>query len=112
MMSGSSLFIASMTLVEQWLGLLIDLGRADATIKAYRGAFVHYLRYCEEKSLSPTDARFDGFSGYIRPQLSGMEHPVASATLQLRRYSYSEIDLKLWRFHLETLKINDLITIG
>ncbi|MHA0994404.1 tyrosine-type recombinase/integrase [Enterobacter ludwigii] len=84
MMSGSSLFTASMTLVEQWLGLLIDLGRADATIKAYRGALVHYLRYCEEKSLSPPDARFDDFSGYIRPQLPGMECPVASATLQLR----------------------------
>ncbi|WP_232533544.1 tyrosine-type recombinase/integrase [Salmonella enterica] len=83
-MSGSSLFTASMYLVEQWLGLLIDLGRADATIKAYRGALVHYLRYCEDKSLSPLDARFDDFSGYIRPQLPGMEHPVASATLQLR----------------------------
>lgn len=84
MMSGSSLFTASMTLVEQWLGLLMDLGRADATIKAYRGALVHYLRYCEAKSLSPPDARFDDFSGYIRPQLPGMACPVASATLQLR----------------------------
>lgn len=84
MMSGSSLFTANMYLVEQWLRLLIDLGRADSTIKAYRGALVHYLRYCEEKSLSPPDARFDDFSGYIRPQLPGMESPVASATLQLR----------------------------
>lgn len=83
-MPGSSLFTTSMYLVEQWLGLLIDLGRANATIKAYRGALVHYLRYCEEKSLSPLDARFDDFSGYIRPQLPGMGCPVASATLQLR----------------------------
>lgn len=83
-MPGSSLFTTSMYLVEQWLGLLIDLGRANATIKAYRGALVHYLRYCEEKSLSPSEARFDDFSGYIRPQLPGMEFPVASATLQLR----------------------------
>lgn len=86
MMSGSSLFTASMTLVEQWLGLLMDLGRADATIKAYRGALVHYLRYCEAKSLSPPDARFDDFSGYIRPQLPGMACPVASATACLRRW--------------------------
>ncbi|EHE9160811.1 site-specific integrase, partial [Salmonella enterica] len=74
-MSGSSLFTASMYLAEQWLGLLIDLGRADATIKAYRGALVHYLSYCDDNSLSPLDARFDDFSGYIRPQLPGMEHP-------------------------------------
>lgn len=44
MASGHSLFAASMDLVEHWLGLLVDLGRADATIKAYRGALVHYLR--------------------------------------------------------------------
>jgi hypothetical protein len=40
-----------MHLVEQWLGLLTDLGRADATIKAYRGALTHYLRYCEANSI-------------------------------------------------------------
>ena len=28
------------------------------------------------------------------------------------RYSCSEIDLKLWRFHLEILNINNLITIS
>jgi len=83
-MVSNPLFTASKNLVEQWLGLLSDLGRADATIKAYRGALAHYLRYCEENALSPPDARFEDFSAYIRPQLPGMAHPVSSATLQLR----------------------------
>lgn len=83
-MVGNPLFTASMHLVEQWLGLLTDLGRADATIKAYRGALTHYLRYCEAKSLHPSSARFEDFSAYLRPQLPGMTQPVASATLQLR----------------------------
>ncbi|EGD1407095.1 site-specific integrase [Salmonella enterica] len=73
-----------MHLVEQWLGLLTDLGRAEATIKAYRGALTHYLRYCEDSTLSPPNARFEDFSTYIRPQLPGMAHPVSSSTLQLR----------------------------
>ncbi|HHY0927346.1 TPA: tyrosine-type recombinase/integrase [Salmonella enterica] len=84
MMVSNPLFTASMHLVEQWLGLLTDLGRADATIKAYRGALTHYLRYCEAKSLHPPSARFEDFSAYLRPQLPGMTQPVASATLQLR----------------------------
>ncbi|ECJ9843241.1 site-specific integrase [Salmonella enterica] len=74
----------NITLVEQWLGLLVDLGRADATIKAYRRALAHYLCYCDEQSISPQAVRFEDFAGYIRPQLPGMKHPVASATLQLR----------------------------
>ncbi|EQC0104978.1 site-specific integrase, partial [Klebsiella michiganensis] len=84
MMVSNPLFTASMHLVEQWLGLLTDLGRADATIKAYRGALTHYLRYCEATSLNPPSARFEDFSAYLRPQLPGMAQPVASATLQLR----------------------------
>lgn len=78
------LFTASMHLVEQWLGLLTDLGRANATIKAYRGALTHYLRYCEANSIHPPSARFEDFSAYLRPQLPGMAQPAASATLQLR----------------------------
>lgn len=84
MMVSNPLNTVSMNLVEQWLRLLADLGRADSTIKAYRGALAHYLRYCEENALSPLSAHFEDFSGYIRPQLPGMEHPVSSATLQLR----------------------------
>jgi hypothetical protein len=67
MMVSNPLFTASMHLVEQWLGLLTDLGRADATIKA-DGALTHYLRYCEATSLNPPSARFEDFS-YLRPQL-------------------------------------------
>jgi site-specific recombinase XerD len=84
MMVSNPLFTASMHLVEQWLGLLTDLGRAEATTKAYRGALTHYLRYCEAESIPPTSAHFEDFSGYIRPQLPGMAHPVSSSTLQLR----------------------------
>ena len=53
MMVSNPLFTASMHLVEQWLGLLTDLGRAEATTKAYRGALTHYLRYCEAESIPP-----------------------------------------------------------
>lgn len=73
-----------MELVEQWLKILTDLGRADATIKAYRGALTHYLRHCQEHCINPQSAHFEDIAKYIRPQLQGMPHPVASATLQLR----------------------------
>ncbi|HAT4985385.1 TPA: site-specific integrase [Serratia marcescens] len=74
----------SMIFVEQWLKILADLGRAPATILAYRQALAHYLRYCEAQALRPESARFEDFSAYLRPQLPGMVYPVASATLQLR----------------------------
>ncbi|MEC6071373.1 tyrosine-type recombinase/integrase [Serratia nevei] len=74
----------SMLFVEQWLKILADLGRAPATILAYRQALAHYLRHCEAQALRPESARFEDFSAYLRPQLPGMTHPVASATLQLR----------------------------
>lgn len=73
-----------MVFVEQWLKILNDLGRAPATILAYRRALVHYLTYCENGNIRPEYAHFEDIAGYIRPQLPGMESPVASATLQLR----------------------------
>jgi len=83
-MVNRSLFTAGMSLVEQWLGLLADLGRAEATVKAYRGALAHYLRDCDARAVLPETARFEDFAAWIRPQLPGMARPVASATLQLR----------------------------
>lgn len=83
-MAGTPHIPSAMIWVEQWLRILADLGRAGSTIKAYRGALAHYLAYCEKRKLRPECARFEDFSGYIRPQLPGMTHPVASATLQLR----------------------------
>ncbi|MEX3099119.1 site-specific integrase [Serratia ureilytica] len=74
----------SMLFVDQWLKILADLGRAPATILAYRQALAHYLRYCKAQALRLESARFEDFSAYLRPQLPGMTHPVASATLQLR----------------------------
>jgi len=70
--------------VEKWLGLLSDIGRTAATIKAYRGALHHYLRYCAQQGITPHSAHFEDISAYVRPQLPGMPHSVANATLQLR----------------------------
>ncbi|MBH3283985.1 hypothetical protein I5N59_25075 [Serratia marcescens] len=62
----------SMIFVEQWLKILADLGRAPATILAYRQALAHYLRHCEAQTLRPEFARFEDFSAYLRPQLPGV----------------------------------------
>lgn len=70
--------------VEQWLKILSDLGRASSTISAYRQALNHYLAHCYLHNIQPESVSFEHIATYIRPQLPGMEHPVASATLQLR----------------------------
>ncbi|PHM27614.1 tyrosine-type recombinase/integrase [Xenorhabdus budapestensis] len=70
--------------VEQWLKILSDLGRASSTISAYRQALNHYLTHCDINNIQPELVTFEHISAYLRPQLPGMEHPVASATLQLR----------------------------
>lgn len=70
--------------VEQWLKILSDLGRASSTISAYRQALNHYLTYCDTNNIQPESVTFEHISAYLRPQLPGMEQPVASATLQLR----------------------------
>ena len=84
MMINSTLFSEGMGRVERWPGLLADLGRSGATIKARRGVLAHYLRDCDARSVLPETARFEDFSAWIRPQLPGMACPGASATLQLR----------------------------
>lgn len=74
----------SLLLVERWLKLLSDLGRAQATLTAYRNALRHYFAFCSHNSIEPEKARFEDLAAYISPQLPGMPSPVASATLQLR----------------------------
>ena len=74
----------SLLLAERWLKLLSDLGRAQATLTAYRNALRHYFAFCSQKSIEPEKARFEDLAAYISPQLPGMPSPVASATLQLR----------------------------
>jgi len=71
-------------LYEQWLKILSDLGRARATVIAYRTALHHFFGFCSQKGLLPEQATFEDIAAYIRPQLPGMPYPAASATLQLR----------------------------
>ena len=71
-------------LVERWLKLLSDLGRAPATLTAYRHALGHYFSFCSQHRIAPEKARFEDLAAYISPQLPGMPFPAASATLQLR----------------------------
>lgn len=78
-------------LAEQWLKILSDLGKASATIKAYRSALTHFFAFCEIHDIAPEGASFEDIAGYIRPQLPDMPSPVASATLQLRISA-----LRLW----------------
>ena len=81
----------SLLLAERWLKLLSDLGRAQATLTAYRNALRHYFAFCSQNSIEPENARFEDLAAYISPQLPGMPSPVASATLQLRLSA-----LRLW----------------
>ncbi len=73
-----------LVLAERWLKLLSDLGRAQATLSAYRSALSHYFAFCSQNSIEPKKARFEDLAAYITPQLPGMPFPAASATLQLR----------------------------
>jgi len=73
-----------LVLAERWLKLLSDLGRAEATLSAYRSALNHYFAFCSQNSIEPEKARFEDLAAYISPQLPGMPFPAASATLQLR----------------------------
>lgn len=59
-------------LAERWLKLLSDLGRAQATLSAYRSALRHYFAFCSQRSIEPEKARFEDLAAYISPQLPGM----------------------------------------
>ncbi|WP_159427305.1 site-specific integrase, partial [Enterobacter hormaechei] len=82
---------SALLLTEQWLTILSNLGRASATIKAYRSALTHFFAFCEIHDIAPERASFEDIAGYIRPQLPDMPSSVASATLQLRLSA-----LRLW----------------
>lgn len=71
-------------LAERWLNLLSSLGRAQATLAAYRCALRHYFAFCCRHRIEPEKARFGDLAAYISPQLPGMPFPTVSATLQLR----------------------------
>lgn len=56
-------------LAERWLKLLSDLGRAQATLTAYRNALRHYFAFCSQNGIKPEKARFEDLAAYISPQL-------------------------------------------
>ncbi|PZD65558.1 tyrosine-type recombinase/integrase [Pantoea ananatis] len=99
-----SLNDSAVLLAERWLKLLSDLGRALATLTAYRAALSHYFAFCSRNNIEPEKARFDDMAAYIRPQLPGMPFPAASATLQLRLSA-----VRLWYDFLMYL---DLCTVN
>lgn len=71
-------------LAERWLNLLSSLGRAQATLAAYRSALHHYFAFCSQHRIAPEKARFEDLAAYISPQLPGMPFPATSVPLQLR----------------------------
>ncbi|MDF7662801.1 tyrosine-type recombinase/integrase [Erwiniaceae bacterium L1_54_6] len=91
-------------LAERWLKLLSDLGRAQATLAAYRSALRHFFAFCSQHRIEPEKARFEDLATYISPQLPGMPYPAASATLQLRLSA-----IRLWYDFLMYL---DLCTVN
>ena len=54
-------------LAERWLKLLSDLGRAQATLTAYRSALRHYFAFCSQYRIAPEKARFEEMAAYISP---------------------------------------------
>lgn len=94
----------ALLLAERWLKLLSNLGRAQATLTAYRNALHHYFTFCSQNGIDPEKARFEDLAAYISPQLPGMPLPVASATLQLRLSA-----IRLWYDFLMYL---DLCTVN
>lgn len=97
-------------LAERWLKLLSDLGRAQATLSAYRSALRHYFAFCSQRRIEPEKARFEDLAAYISPQLPGMPFPAASATLQLRLSA-----IRLWYdflIYLDLCTVNPLPRSG
>ncbi|ELX8366537.1 tyrosine-type recombinase/integrase [Enterobacter hormaechei] len=100
----------SLILAERWLKLLSDLGRAQATLTAYRNALRHYFAFCSQNGIEPEKARFEDLAAYLSPQLPGMPFPAASATLQLRLSA-----IRLWYdflIYLDLCTVNPLPRSG
>lgn len=56
-------------LAECWLKLLSDLGRAQATLTAYRSAR-HYFAFCSQRRIEPEKARFEDLAASLISALS------------------------------------------
>ena len=97
-------------LADRWLKLLSNLGRAQATLTAYRNALRQYFEFCSQHSIEPEKVRFEDVAAYISPQLPGMPFPAASATLQLRLSA-----IRLWYdflIYLDLCTVNPLPRSG
>ena len=58
--------VPSQASVEEWLYLLSCLGRAPATVIAYRRCLTHYLAYCRASRVAPEGATLENVSLYVR----------------------------------------------
>jgi integrase/recombinase XerD len=78
-------------LAERWLKLLSDLGRALATLAAYRSTLHHHFSFCSQRRIEPEKAWIADLTTYISLHLPGCLFLQLSAKLKLR---LSEI--RLW----------------
>jgi site-specific recombinase XerD len=81
--------------VEEWLYLLSSLGRASATVKAYRRCLTHYLAYCRASRVAPEGATLEDVSLYVRNLLPGSSTSIANSSLHQRLTA-----IRLWYDHL------------
>lgn len=81
--------------VEEWLYLLSCLGRAPATVAAYRRCLTHYLKYCKASRVAPEGATFENVSLYVRTLLPGCSTSIANSSLHQRLTA-----IRLWYDHL------------
>jgi integrase len=81
--------------VEEWLYLLSCLGRAPATVLAYRRCLIHYLAYCRASRVAPEGATLENVSLYVRTLLPGSATSIANSSLHQRLTA-----IRLWYDHL------------
>ena len=81
-------------LLAEWLELLGNLGRANATLDAYGRGVSHFLAYCEAASVAAEAATLADLSVYIRSLSEGPTR-VANSTMHQRLSA-----IRLWYDHL------------
>ena len=87
--------VSSQASVEEWLYLLSCLGRAPATVIAYRRCLTHYLAYCRASRVAPEGATLENVSLYVRTLLPGSSTSIANSSLHQRLTA-----MRLWYDHL------------
>ena len=87
--------VQSESSVDEWLYLLSCLGRAPATVSAYRRCLTHYLAYCRASRVAPEGATLENVSLYVRTLLPGSATSIANSSLHQRLTA-----VRLWYDHL------------